>query len=373
MPLFPEVSALVIFGPHREAKAANLAQELANESQLPVIARAAADDPMLKFKAVTATESNGGGGGPSRPGGNNSDGNGRPPGGGGGGGAPGGSGGGGPPRPGGNDGGTEGPPAGSGDGPPGGGGGPPGGGDGDSDGDAFADDDPWEDWASPTHQMRLTVAIEAKNLSAPLMITVKPSLEAGFSPPTRTYNHSLAQSKQDNIGGTIGGSAAGPTGSFIVSRMRGKTTALGAQDNQPMPSVRITSKPGDDNYDNKDGKAYSSYNYAYEAQPDLLNTKSQVQHSLSVGFAFGIDFFNKRNEKTIVPNIRRFTPISRRVSFKINIEVDPEPATGNYRQMLKFTSTAMKEPFFSSGSDSASGKTQNPVFSQSSIRIQLCT
>lgn len=49
MPLFPELSALVIFGPHREAKAANLAQEIANESQLPVISRAAADDPMLKY------------------------------------------------------------------------------------------------------------------------------------------------------------------------------------------------------------------------------------------------------------------------------------------------------------------------------------
>jgi hypothetical protein len=81
-----------------------------------------------------------------------------------------------------------------------------------------------------------------------------------------------------------------------------------------MPPVRITSKPGADNYNDKDGKAYSSYNYAYAAQPDLFNTKSEVQHSLSVGFAFGIDFFDKRNEnvrKSMTYNLKSVLTQSR--------------------------------------------------------------
>jgi hypothetical protein len=49
MLLFPETSALVIFGPHREDKMGKLAQRLANKSNFPVISRPAAEDPLFRY------------------------------------------------------------------------------------------------------------------------------------------------------------------------------------------------------------------------------------------------------------------------------------------------------------------------------------
>ncbi|KAJ7840650.1 hypothetical protein B0H13DRAFT_1910624 [Mycena leptocephala] len=58
MMLFPDTSAIAIFGPHSEEKMAKLAQKLANISNFPVIARPAPDDPMFRFNSLTGTDNN---------------------------------------------------------------------------------------------------------------------------------------------------------------------------------------------------------------------------------------------------------------------------------------------------------------------------
>ncbi|KAJ7923990.1 hypothetical protein B0H13DRAFT_1864454 [Mycena leptocephala] len=52
MMLFPDPSALAIFGSHSEDKMVKLAQKLANISNFPVIARPAPDDPMFYINIV---------------------------------------------------------------------------------------------------------------------------------------------------------------------------------------------------------------------------------------------------------------------------------------------------------------------------------
>ncbi|KAF7342180.1 hypothetical protein MVEN_01805800 [Mycena venus] len=199
MQLFPEISALVIFGPHREPNAAKLAQALANESLLPVITRATTDDPMLKFKTVLATEGNwdgkgmAGGGDPADNGGGGGPSGGRDPAdNGGGGGPPGGrdpvdnGGGGGPP--GGRDpadnGGGGGPPGGRDPADNGGGGGPPGGGDPAGHGDAAGGDG----WASPMHWAHFLVKFKLKRvvgleISCRTQFTTHTASSKEFNPP----------------------------------------------------------------------------------------------------------------------------------------------------------------------------------------------
>ncbi|KAJ7653601.1 hypothetical protein DFH06DRAFT_1204101 [Mycena polygramma] len=397
MPLFPEVSALVIYSADRGA-GASIAQELANESRFPVVTRAAADDPMLHFRSMVTTRSHigepviprkdddrappaddgkGEGGGPTGRGDNHNQlpgsgggsgggsperGKGGPPAednqlgpphggsgsGGSGGGSPGRSEGGGPPagrdmQP--SDGGggsgasqSGGPPGGGGNQQPGGdmgggNGGPPGG----ENPPDHRDDPDIDGWASPLHWTQLVVKLQLTDLvdleiccetqftthgprtrfyppgeeRKDIMVVTevkidfppdhvslgksfavlglqadrsgamfKPTnLDAGFNPPNKTFKYVSGQSTQAGVGLNVG---VPPSAILNASYTISKT--LEAQDDKPMPPVKVTCKRGKPLAEEPAGTSYRSYGYSYVAQPHL-----ETPSSLVVRFAFGTD------------------------------------------------------------------------------------
>ncbi|KAJ7858898.1 hypothetical protein B0H13DRAFT_1901670 [Mycena leptocephala] len=188
--LFPDTSALAIFGPHSEEKMAKLAQKLANISNFPVIARPAPDDP-IRACCRYDTQIQDGVEGNIRNVGTADDtlntegqtiGAGFP-----------------------NSGPDEVSGIGSADGTNrhGGNGGDPG-----DEGDTPGHDDKWEDWMSPMHTTRSIVDIQANKMTLPVQIVCNTQLIAGdpssghmqnqIQNPTFTKNGLRLRSTQDS-------------------------------------------------------------------------------------------------------------------------------------------------------------------------------
>ncbi|KAJ7290315.1 hypothetical protein C8J57DRAFT_340121 [Mycena rebaudengoi] len=359
MVLFPTVSALTIFGPHRDDKMFRFARRLANKSNLPVITRSSTDDPMIKFKDLIEREKRqafeetfpvdpvvimharvdginnevaaNNGQGENNPHHNEDDLG--PPG----------------------DGHDKHYPNHNEDGrrPPAGDAGDP---DGDGDGPG-ADGKDGKDWASPIHRTQVIVDLKLRDSNDLVRIEItsqtqfktfpartelpnpgkkegmerrqaeahtwldvqcnpeevlpqpsfavlgllshRPSsifsynhLDTGFSEPSRIYKRGLDKNVQKTLGVSSGFAGAGHLATFLVnmSHTDGKTQKVEAQDDKVMPSVHVDPKRGDTNDDN--GKSYRSYNYSYEAWRDPVDGNAPALSPLSVGFAFGIDFWN---------------------------------------------------------------------------------
>ncbi|KAJ7662002.1 hypothetical protein DFH06DRAFT_1191266, partial [Mycena polygramma] len=105
------------------------------------------------------------------------------------------------------------------------------------------------------------------------------NLDAGFNPPNKTLKYVSGQSLQAGVGLNVG---VAPCAILNASYTISKT--LEAQDDRPMPPVKVTCKRGKPPADEPAGTSYRSYGYSYEAQRDLVTPSSLV-----VRFAFGTD------------------------------------------------------------------------------------
>ncbi|KIK66272.1 hypothetical protein GYMLUDRAFT_82233 [Collybiopsis luxurians FD-317 M1] len=193
----------------------------------------------------------------------------------------------------------------------------------------------------------------------PWSIFKSSNLETGFSHPTQTHKRSIAKNSQNTFGGSVGvaGATPAPTGLVTYTHVNGETRLEESTDNKPMPPVNVKYDPGE-HYDNEDQKSYNSFNYSYAANRDV---QFQETSQLCVSFAFGVNFFphdaqcnllrsrastaikysfgfqtpacGPRYEdlfccsvlaavlqKTVWPDIRRDSPISRQETFALNLK-----------------------------------------------------
>ncbi|KAJ7653564.1 hypothetical protein DFH06DRAFT_1203886 [Mycena polygramma] len=105
------------------------------------------------------------------------------------------------------------------------------------------------------------------------------NLDAGFNPPNKTFKYVSGQSTQAGVGLNVG---VPPSAILNASYTISKT--LEAQDDKPMPPVKVTCKRGKPLAEEPAGTSYRSYGYSYVAQPHL-----ETPSSLVVRFAFGTD------------------------------------------------------------------------------------